>query len=69
VQHTLCNFLNVNPPPSLLECAKRAGISKSSIYKYDPDLCHAISARFLEYRKFHRLKASKKSGANHRRAA
>lgn len=69
VQNALLNFLDESPPLSLLECARRTGISKSSFYKFCPELCHEVSARFLKYRKFGWLNASKRSRAKGRRAA
>jgi hypothetical protein len=38
-----------DPPPSMREVARRLSYDQSHLYKHFPDLCHAISARYLAY--------------------
>jgi hypothetical protein len=45
------------PPPSLRKIAFRTGIGLATFYHYCPTLCHAISLRYKDYRKFRHLQA------------
>jgi len=40
-----------SPVLSMEEVARRLGIDRRTIYKYFPDLCRAISARYISYQK------------------
>ena len=40
------------PPPSLRKLAQRTGIDLATCDRYCPTLCHAISNRYQDYRKF-----------------
>lgn len=42
-----------SPPPSLRKLAQRTGIGLATFYCYCPTLCHAISLRYQDYKKFH----------------
>lgn len=37
------------PPPSLKEVGRRSGVSLSTLYNYNRDLCHKISAKYTNY--------------------
>lgn len=54
IQNVLKSALDSNeyPPPSLRKIAQRTGIGKATFYCYCPTLCHAISLRYEDYRKF-----------------
>lgn len=41
------------PPPAMRQVAERLGYAHSSLHHYYPDLCRAISARYLTYRQEH----------------
>lgn len=43
------------PPPSLQEVARRIKYSQTTLYKYFPSLCRAISAKYLSYCKAARM--------------
>lgn len=43
-----------DPPPSLREVAKQLRYDASHLYKHFPDLCSAISSRYLTYQKTQR---------------
>lgn len=45
-------FGDESPPPSLRKIALRTGIGLATFYHYCPTLCHAISLRYKDYRKF-----------------
>lgn len=52
----LALFSDEYPPPSLRKIAKRTGIGLATFYHYCPMVCHAISLRYKDYRKFvHKL--------------
>jgi hypothetical protein len=42
---------NECPPPSMKEVARRVKCDRGMIYRLFPDLCRAISAKYLDYRK------------------
>ena len=42
---------NESPILSMEEVARQLGINRRTIYKYFPDLCRAISARYISYQK------------------
>lgn len=54
----LKELLGKSPPPSLLECARLTGVSKSNLYKHYPNLCHRISSRRRRHREISKLKES-----------
>jgi hypothetical protein len=45
-------FSDESPPPSLRKLAQRTGIDLATFECYYPTLCHAISLRYQDYRKF-----------------
>ncbi len=52
VRHALQAALNEYPPPSLKEVVRRHGYrSYTTLYKYFPDICRAISAQHADYQK------------------
>jgi AcrR family transcriptional regulator len=51
IQVKLQSVLIEQPPPSVLKVAGRLGLSKSSLYKHLPNLCHQIAERFISYRR------------------
>jgi TniQ len=52
VLHALQTALTENPPPSLVEVAKRLGYKRNTVlYYHSSDLCKAIAARYEEYKK------------------
>jgi AraC-like DNA-binding protein len=56
VLHTLKISLTENPPPSLIEVAKRLGYGKGdTLYNYSSDLCRAINDRYVKYTNTKRL--------------
>jgi len=56
VRHALEAALNEYPPPSLTEVVRRHGYrSYTTLYKYFPDICRAISAQYADYKKTNRL--------------
>jgi hypothetical protein len=42
-------------PPSMGEVARRLGYDQSHLYKHFPDLCRAISTRYLDYQAMRRM--------------
>lgn len=42
---------NEEPPTPFRDIAKRLGYAESLLYRHCPELCHAISAKYLRYRK------------------
>lgn len=56
VRHALQAALNKYPPPSLKEVVRLHEYrSYTTLYKYFPDICRAISARHADYQKGNRL--------------
>lgn len=56
VQQALETALTENPPPSIIEVAKRLGYKRSTVlYYHSSDLCYAITQRHIEYEKSQRL--------------
>jgi AcrR family transcriptional regulator len=51
LQTKLQTALDEYPPPSVLRLAERLGLSKSSLYKHFPSLCHQIAERYVDYRR------------------
>jgi hypothetical protein len=51
VLQTLQAALDENPPPSVRQVTQRTNHDKPMIYRYFPELCHAIARRFADYRK------------------
>jgi transcriptional regulator with XRE-family HTH domain len=45
---------NEEPPPSMREVGKRLGYDASHLYKHFPQLCAAVSKRYVEYQKARR---------------
>lgn len=58
IQDILYRALDSNeyPPLSLKKIALLNGIGLATFYHYNPTLCHAISLRYKDYRKFNRKK-------------
>jgi DNA-binding XRE family transcriptional regulator len=50
VQKLLQAALTANPPESVIRIARRLKISKSSLYKYFPTLCHQLANHHIKYR-------------------
>lgn len=57
------------PSLSSMEVAQRLGCSANKIYRHFPDLSHSISARYLHYRKAHRLELAEQIHQKVRQAA
>jgi AraC-like DNA-binding protein len=51
-----------SPPPSMREVARRLNYDQSHLRRHFPDLCHAISARYLAYQQEQRQKRLQKTG-------
>lgn len=53
IRSLLKSVLNQNeyPSPSVREVARRYHIGGATLYRYAPDLCQAISARYWDYKK------------------
>ncbi len=53
IRSLLNSVLNQNehPSPSVTEVARRYHVSLATFYRYAPDLCQAISARYRDYKK------------------
>lgn len=53
IRSLLTSVLNQNeyPSPSVRELARRYHIGCATFYRYAPDLCQAISARYWDYKK------------------
>jgi TniQ len=45
----LGNFLNVEPPVSMAEAARRIGVHHRDLYRIFPELCRKISVRYKNY--------------------
>ncbi len=59
VRNLLRGVLHQNeyPSPSVREVARRYHVSLATFYRYAPDLCKAISARYWDYKKLLQLQA------------
>jgi transcriptional regulator with XRE-family HTH domain len=57
------------PPPSMREVAQRLNYDQSHLRKHFPDLCKAISARYLAYQQGRRLDRFRKMNAQVQHAA
>jgi transcriptional regulator with XRE-family HTH domain len=71
IQEMLLQSLNTDeyPPPTLTEVGRRIGINNTTLYKYCPDLCRAISAKYRTYRKECAIKNDEKIKNTVRQAA
>jgi DNA-binding MurR/RpiR family transcriptional regulator len=46
-------FLNHEcPPPSMEEVARRLNVHRETIFRFFPDLCRAVSAKYDQFQKF-----------------
>ncbi|MDZ7961479.1 MAG: helix-turn-helix domain-containing protein [Aulosira sp. DedQUE10] len=52
---------NESPPPSMEEVARRFKCNRRTIYKHFPDLCSAISAKYITYKKTSKLNTIEES--------
>jgi len=60
---------DVYPSPSMQEVARRLKYDRRFLYRHFPSLCHAISARYVSYRRASRLKRIEQSCLEVRQAA
>jgi hypothetical protein len=69
VLQTLQAALQEIPPPPVRQVVQRTNHGKPMIYRYFPELCHAIARRFADYRKVQAVVRRTRARAEVREAA